>query len=124
MCSTSTTTHPYFGTTPILGATPVLGDGPILVVGGCHYHPTHTSGPELINVLICFSPPNISLLTLGTLHTSMSLVSMPTKLEEITSQGVKQISCGRSHVLALSETGDVYAWGSGVCKLVDPPMCV
>ena len=43
----------------------------------------------------------------------MSLVSMPTKLAEITSQGVRQIACGKAHVLALSDTGDVYAWGGG-----------
>ena len=43
----------------------------------------------------------------------MALVSMPTKLAEITSQGVRQIATGKSHVLALSDTGDVYAWGGG-----------
>ena len=32
----------------------------------------------------------------------MSLVAMPTKLAEITAQGVRQIACGRAHVLALS----------------------
>jgi len=43
----------------------------------------------------------------------MSLVNMPTKLEEISSQGVRQIACGARHVLALCDTGDVYAWGAG-----------
>ena len=43
----------------------------------------------------------------------MSLVAMPTKLAEITAQGVRQIACGLHHVLALSDAGDVYAWGGG-----------
>ena len=38
---------------------------------------------------------------------------MPTKLAEITAQGVRQIACGLHHVLALSDAGDVYAWGGG-----------
>jgi hypothetical protein len=42
-----------------------------------------------------------------------SLVSIPTKLEEISSQGVRQIAVGNKHVLALSDSGDVYAWGTG-----------
>ena len=42
-----------------------------------------------------------------------SLVNIPTKLEEISSQGVRQISVGSKHVLALSDAGDVYAWGTG-----------
>ena len=29
------------------------------------------------------------------------------------SQGVRQISVGTKHVLALSDSGDVYAWGTG-----------
>ena len=46
-------------------------------------------------------------------HELMSLVAMPTKLAEITAQGVRQIACGLHHVLALSDAGDVYAWGGG-----------
>mmetsp|Transcript_58175 Transcript_58175/g.115467 ORF Transcript_58175/g.115467 Transcript_58175/m.115467 type:complete len:913 (-) Transcript_58175:296-3034(-) len=42
-----------------------------------------------------------------------SLVNIPTKLEEIASQGVRQIACGQAHILVLSDSGDVYAWGSG-----------
>jgi len=42
-----------------------------------------------------------------------SLVNIPTKLEEIESQGVRQIAVGGKHTLALSDSGDVYAWGSG-----------
>ena len=42
-----------------------------------------------------------------------SLVNIPTKLEEIQSQGVRQIACGSRHILALSDSGDVYAWGTG-----------
>ena len=34
-------------------------------------------------------------------HELMSLVAMPTKLAEITAQGVRQIACGLHHVLAL-----------------------
>lgn len=43
----------------------------------------------------------------------ISLVSMPTRLAEISSQGVRQIACGSAHILALVDAGDVYAWGSG-----------
>ena len=43
----------------------------------------------------------------------VSLVNMPTRLAEISSQGVRQIACGDSHTLALAESGDVYAWGGG-----------
>ena len=43
----------------------------------------------------------------------MALVSMPTKLAEITSQGVRQIACGKAHSLALTVHGDLYAWGKG-----------
>lgn len=42
-----------------------------------------------------------------------SLVNIPTKLEEISSQGVRQIAVGSGHILALSDSGDVYAWGTG-----------
>jgi len=42
-----------------------------------------------------------------------ALISVPTKLEEISSQGVRQIACGSGHVLVLCDTGDVYSWGSG-----------
>jgi len=42
-----------------------------------------------------------------------SLVNIPTKLEEISSQGVRQIAVGSAHILALSDAGDVYAWGTG-----------
>jgi len=42
-----------------------------------------------------------------------SLVNIPTKLEEISSQGVRQIACGAKHIMALSDAGDVYAWGTG-----------
>ena len=42
-----------------------------------------------------------------------SLVNIPTKLEEIQSQGVRQIAVGAKHILALSDSGDVYAWGTG-----------
>ena len=42
-----------------------------------------------------------------------SLVNIPTKLEEISSQGVRQIASGSKHILALSDSGDVYAWGVG-----------
>ena len=42
-----------------------------------------------------------------------SLVNIPTKLEEISSQGVRQVAVGAAHVLALSDSGDVYTWGSG-----------
>ena len=35
----------------------------------------------------------------------MALINMPTKLEEIQAQGVKQISCGKGHVVALLNTG-------------------
>lgn len=42
-----------------------------------------------------------------------SLVNIPTKLEEISSQGVRQIACGTGHIMALSDSGDVYAWGTG-----------
>ena len=40
-------------------------------------------------------------------------MNIPTKLEEVASQGVRQIACGANHVLVLSDTGDVYAWGAG-----------
>jgi alpha-tubulin suppressor-like RCC1 family protein len=43
----------------------------------------------------------------------VALVNMPTRLAEISSQGVRQIACGDSHTLALAESGDVYAWGGG-----------
>ena len=42
-----------------------------------------------------------------------SLVNIPTKLEEIQSQGVRQLAVGENHILALSDSGDVYAWGLG-----------
>ena len=42
-----------------------------------------------------------------------SLVSIPTKLEEISSQGIRQIAVGAKHVLALADSGDVYTWGTG-----------
>jgi len=42
-----------------------------------------------------------------------ALVNIPTKLEEISSQGIRQIVVGSKHILARSDTGDVYAWGAG-----------
>lgn len=42
-----------------------------------------------------------------------SLINIPSSLSEISSHGVKQVACGAGHVLALSDTGDVYSWGAG-----------
>ena len=47
-------------------------------------------------------------------HTPLASVTHPDhRLEEISSQGIRQIAVGSKHILARSDTGDVYAWGVG-----------
>ena len=50
---------------------------------------------------------------LVTLTWSVPRVSHGLYISRLVEQGVRQIAVGEKHILALSDSGDVYAWGSG-----------
>lgn len=88
-----------------------LEQPPFLVsAGGCHSMVLSENGS-----LYSFGDGRSG--QLGCIPRRIYLLSSPTPIDSLTANKVviQSVSCGQSHTIAVSTSGNVYCWGSGKC---------